>query len=443
MGSQLVAQTVSGNYVVCNNTFAPNISGGFSISLWFSCSGQLNKTGTLISLPYNKTGNGLEIDISGMDMIFTVWNLPLPPGPLDSLSANAKTAMLGTSPVFTGSISGTTLTVTAVTSGTITTKLTITGTGVQHGTNITALGTGTGGTGTYTVSITQTTASTTITGRLSAGALGITRLYSGYTGPTIQIKNGPSGTPTDFYPADTSGNLVTAGGQTLTSFLNSQIAYVTKWYDQTGNGNHATIYNTTKLAVYDTVNKRVDFSGNALIGTTTHDGAFFTLPNGAFPYGSGDYSYVYKIGTIPSGIRILYSAGVYGAFTPVRSMTVGINWGATAGALDSWYSNNYFIPQNTFSNNCVVSTTYATNEARTRKYYINNNTTTATASGSGSITNKDIDCSGNALGSSAPATSPAQYAQRMYSGQYAYFYWAPISLTDSDRIVLQNTTVFY
>jgi hypothetical protein len=74
MGAQLVAQTVSGNYVVSNTTFAPNISGGFSISLWFSCSGQLNKTGTLISLPYQITGNGIQIDISGTNMIYTGWN---------------------------------------------------------------------------------------------------------------------------------------------------------------------------------------------------------------------------------------------------------------------------------------------------------------------------------------------------------------------------------
>jgi hypothetical protein len=78
MGSQLVANTVSGNYVVCNNTFAPNISGGFSISLWFSCSGQLNKTGTLISLPLNKTQNGVQIDISGTNMLYSVWNLGEP-----------------------------------------------------------------------------------------------------------------------------------------------------------------------------------------------------------------------------------------------------------------------------------------------------------------------------------------------------------------------------
>lgn len=63
----------------------------------------------------------------------------------------------------TGSISGTTLTVTAVSSGQLALGAFITGTGVAANTRITALGTGTGGTGTYTVSSSQTVASTTIT----------------------------------------------------------------------------------------------------------------------------------------------------------------------------------------------------------------------------------------------------------------------------------------
>lgn len=69
-------------------------------------------------------------------------------------------------PVFTGSISGTTLTVTAVTSGNIGIGSTISGTGVTAGTTITGLISGTGSTGTYTVSVSQTVASTTITGTI-------------------------------------------------------------------------------------------------------------------------------------------------------------------------------------------------------------------------------------------------------------------------------------
>lgn len=59
----------------------------------------------------------------------------------------------------TGAIGGTTLTVTAVASGALTTGTIISGTGIVAGTKIVALGTGTG-TGTYTVSVSQTTAST-------------------------------------------------------------------------------------------------------------------------------------------------------------------------------------------------------------------------------------------------------------------------------------------
>ena len=62
----------------------------------------------------------------------------------------------------TGSISGTTLTITALGSGQLAVGSIISGTGVTASTTITALGTGTGGVGTYTVGTTQTAASTTI-----------------------------------------------------------------------------------------------------------------------------------------------------------------------------------------------------------------------------------------------------------------------------------------
>ncbi len=63
---------------------------------------------------------------------------------------------------FTGSISGTTLTVSAMTSGVIMVGQTITGGSIVGGTKVTALGTGTGQTGTYTVSASQTLSSTAL-----------------------------------------------------------------------------------------------------------------------------------------------------------------------------------------------------------------------------------------------------------------------------------------
>jgi len=111
MGAQLVAQTTSGNYVVANNTFVPNISGGFSISLWFSCSGQLNKRGTLINLPYQTTKNGLEIDVSGTNMICSGYNVPVTPiVQITFLSQTVtNTGSLGTATIAIGALAAPTI----------------------------------------------------------------------------------------------------------------------------------------------------------------------------------------------------------------------------------------------------------------------------------------------------------------------------------------------
>ena len=67
---------------------------------------------------------------------------------------------------FTGSISGTTLTVTNIASGGISMNMSLSGTGIATGTKIVAFNSGAGGNvneaGTYTVNISQTVASTTI-----------------------------------------------------------------------------------------------------------------------------------------------------------------------------------------------------------------------------------------------------------------------------------------
>lgn len=65
---------------------------------------------------------------------------------------------------FTGAISGTTLTVSAVSAGKLSIGQTLSGSGVTAGTKITGYGTGVGGNGTYTVSASQTVASESMTG---------------------------------------------------------------------------------------------------------------------------------------------------------------------------------------------------------------------------------------------------------------------------------------
>jgi len=81
--------------------------------------------------------------------------------------------------IFTGAITATTLTVTTVTSGTLYVGQTIQGSGITAQTIITALGTGTGGAGTYTVNNSQTSSSANFTGQIAGTVLSATVVNSG------------------------------------------------------------------------------------------------------------------------------------------------------------------------------------------------------------------------------------------------------------------------
>jgi hypothetical protein len=106
--------------------------------------------------------SGKTIAISGTNYLIgigqTISGTGIPSGTTVTASSVSTTA------VFLGYISGTTLTVTAVTAGVLVVGQSITGASgvtVTAGTTITALGTGTGGVGTYTVNNSQTVGGTT------------------------------------------------------------------------------------------------------------------------------------------------------------------------------------------------------------------------------------------------------------------------------------------
>lgn len=88
---------------------------------------------------------------------------------------------------FTGSISGTTLTVTAVASGTVQVGQVLSGTGITAGTQILSLGTGTGGSGTYTVSVSEAVSSTAIAA--TGGANWLPGVFYGSTSVALTNTN--------------------------------------------------------------------------------------------------------------------------------------------------------------------------------------------------------------------------------------------------------------
>ena len=120
----------------------------------------------------------------------------------------------------TGSISGTTLTVSAAGTAVLAVGQILTGTNVAGDTTITALGTGTGGAGTYTVNISQTVTSTTITPRgVLAVAVPNIICGTGYTSaPAISFTGGAgSGATATAHISAEVALAVNAGGSGYTS----------------------------------------------------------------------------------------------------------------------------------------------------------------------------------------------------------------------------------
>jgi acyl CoA:acetate/3-ketoacid CoA transferase alpha subunit len=193
-GQQMVV--VAGAYVyVVNSDFSANIVG------------TLNSVTGRVGI----TDNGLNVYIVDGAFRYT-WRISSP-----------------ASAVFVGSISGTTLTVTLMSSGTIAVGQAIYGIGMAYATVITALGTGTGGTGTYTINNSQTVVSQTLTSVLvgaviTASTSGTTLTASAVTGTLYpgQTIQGSGVTSTTIITAlgtgtGSTGTYTINNSQTLTS----------------------------------------------------------------------------------------------------------------------------------------------------------------------------------------------------------------------------------
>jgi hypothetical protein len=169
-GGEYMVVVCGGLVYVLNSTLVPTLIG------------ELNTNSGIVGI----TDNGLNVYIVDGAYRYT-WRISNP-----------------SSAEFIASVSGTVLTVTKMKSGTIAINQQLIGVGIFSGTVITALGTGTGGVGTYILNNSQTVASTTlntaavaavVTGSISGTVLTVTGVTSGtlYPGQTIEgtgVSNG-------------------------------------------------------------------------------------------------------------------------------------------------------------------------------------------------------------------------------------------------------------
>jgi len=342
-----------------------NAAAGVTIACWINVAGVANRIQRIFDIPLSVNQKGLAIDISGTNMLYTGWYPVAPLGPIDLLSATAKSAMLGTGK--------------------------------------------------------------------SAGAFGTQLLYSGYKGPVMQIKNGSGGTPTDFY-ADPSGNLGTAylgTGTPLATFLAGAVAYVTTWYDQTGNGNHAT--QGTAAPVYNQTLKCLDFGSGTTTGQSVGANAYFTLQNGAYPSGNSNFTYVVKHGILDTNNFGGGAGFIFGGGWTTSESAENLICDVAGGNYyrDSTIGTNFQTNANTLKNNQIISLMY---NGSYRYFYINSVNTN-----SFNKISRNQAASLNTIG--AWNNNGTIFPNYYLNSQLYYFYYIPSDISTSDRNILESTGI--
>ena len=162
-------------------------------------------------------------------------------------------------------------------------------------------------------------------------AYSVKRLSEFYLGPIVNIRRSTDNATQDFF-GDMYGTLGTnsnGGGIYINSWLGAASGFVTTWFDQSGNGRHAT--QTT-----DSLQPQIKPNGILIDFLTT---GYMTIPSGTVPLGSypgSAYTYIVRHGII---------RGTFGGF--IGAGTLATNFSANTFRYDTnayrawWYARDY------------------------------------------------------------------------------------------------------
>lgn len=351
----IIAPLVNKLYWVTNNT-----TGGYSIRIkGASGSAVTIPNGTTIPVYCNGTNFYNALTGTASDMTIN-GNLAVTGNETvtgDFTSTNAFSSKGAAS--VTGSIAGTTLTVTAVASGTLWVGQVLSGTGIASNTYITAFGSGTGGTGTYTVSTAPTTdptGSITITGSvgtliynprvfgfLNVGndlTVGGTTTLSGTTnlngtntlaGFTSTADGTFSGTGQVRVPQGTTAQRSGSPAVGMIRY-NTTLEYPENYIQESSGVTISSITNSTTTATLTTATPHGLVTG----ASVTVSGASPSAYNGTFSITvTSATAFTYTMGSNPGGSASVvgsYTNNFWGPFGGLKTVSTSAPGGLTAGA---------------------------------------------------------------------------------------------------------------
>jgi hypothetical protein len=216
----------------------------------------------------------------------------------------------------------------------------------------------------------------------------------------------------DFY-ADERGNLWTVPivGQTLANWLGGATGYVTKWYDQSGRGNHMSCSSIGIQPKIDLTNAWIDFKTSAYFDTSANPAS------GPVPYSNTmNYTIICRHNTIGNN-----NGGICGSRQSNNPNLTNNFRRITGNYVNYWYANDQ------------VGGTYATGNKVTFKWdgtnrYIYGNGTLQTTTASSNWW--QISSSEQLIGKT---TADVTMNGEMYS-----IFMFTTALSDSDRVLVEN-----
>lgn len=246
-----------------------------------------------------------------------------------------------------------------------------------------------------------------------SGAYACFRLSNNYTGPVMNLRRSSDNNTVDVY-ADLSGNLglsANGTGTTFTAWITSNTAYVVTWYDQSGQGNHATQGTNSLQPIFD---------GNLLlIDSQNSSTQFLNIPSGTITTGvlNAPYTICFKHGTVNNPL-----GGFIGAGTTNNNSANNIRGGNNSGFgyWNYWWFNDIGFGANNRNSQNIVCARY---DGTTRSGYV-----------------------GNVLQNSAAASGYTVSAGQQYlfrtiaatdeylNGQIHYMFVFRTALSDADRL---------
>jgi hypothetical protein len=249
----------------------------------------------------------------------------------------------------------------------------------------------------------------------ATAAYGVRLLNSNYAGPLINIRRSSDNSTEDVYP---SGNQFPVSA--VSTWAGGSTIYVTKWYDQTGNGNHISQSTTTTQPTL-TLNAYNGFPGVTFSSANSTDlNASFTFVSGNSPWtghavllndsSTSDWQIIWKYGTDATGESCFMSSQDGGAY----------NWASGFYNVNTESSFATSVP--------AVFTTYYDGSSITS--YVQGNTWTSSFS-AGNITGTTLHIGSDAGGS--------QFSNAALAELILY----PRNLSASLVSTLQNNSLYY